>query len=371
MAPRRYDPPPVRFAGSTAQPSMPPTRPSIAPPPVRFGPPNLLIAQPKREAPRILTPRPHIPPPAHPRTLQRMQAPGGSGSGSGSAPNALSSSSAAPTAASSFVAAPTFAILPPAAAGPAGGAWSVQQDQYTNGPIRAAILALLREVIAAAARDGGGATASSPTLAALVAISRAASQKPASSEQTYAIGGFLLDDSMLVVTAGPQAYQAAIEGACKAIAGPSGSAATGASATAAGAAAVATATASPAAAASSSSGAAAAASGASAAAPFESAALIHLGPRATGIHGEISLIEERPGLTAVLASQDCCLFCYGALASRGYHHQPLRGEAFPKMWEYPFAQFKLVRINPELKRTGPTVEIRWHNQTAYYRVDPR
>jgi len=336
MAPRRYDPPPVRFAGSTAQPSMPPTRPSIAPPPVRFGPPNLLIAQPKREAPRILTPRPHIPPPAHPRTLQRMQAPGGSGSGSGSAPNALSSSSAAPTAASSFVAAPTFAILPPAAAGPAGGAWSVQQDQYSNGPIRADILALLREVIAAAARDGGGATASSPTLAALVAISRAA-----------------------------------IEGACKAIAGPSGSAATGASATAAGAAAVATATASPAAAASSSSGAAAAASGASAAAPFESAALIHLGPRATGIHGEISLIEERPGLTAVLASQDCCLFCYGALASRGYHHQPLRGEAFPKMWEYPFAQFKLVRINPELKRTGPTVEIRWHNQTAYYRVDPR
>ena len=95
-----------------------------------------------------------------------------------------------------------------------------------------------------------------------------------------------------------------------------------------------------------------------------------LGQRESCVHGEIGLITAFPGFQAVLATQDCCLFCYGLLESRGYAHQKLRAAVWPQTgWTHDYMGFTLKRVNLAINPKGNLVAITWGSQTVYYRVD--
>jgi hypothetical protein len=92
----------------------------------------------------------------------------------------------------------------------------------------------------------------------------------------------------------------------------------------------------------------------------------HLGTRESTCHAEMTIVEERPGVQAIYSTQDCCLFCYGYLASRGYQHPPLRTNPWPKTgWTHPQNNFKLMTGSSVL---GAVLKITFNGDTRYFQV---
>ena len=71
-----------------------------------------------------------------------------------------------------------------------------------------------------------------------------------------------------------------------------------------------------------------------------------LGNREDFIHGETTIVKDSSAVTAVAATQLCCLFCYGFLELKGIGHQALRPSPFPKGWIHPSGTFTLKQVNP-------------------------
>lgn len=95
-----------------------------------------------------------------------------------------------------------------------------------------------------------------------------------------------------------------------------------------------------------------------------------LGNREDFIHGESTIVKEAGGaVSAVAATQDCCLFCYGYLESQAIGHQGLRDSPFPKGWIHPAGTFTLKQVNPNTGPKGPLVWITFNDSTRLYRVD--
>jgi hypothetical protein len=92
----------------------------------------------------------------------------------------------------------------------------------------------------------------------------------------------------------------------------------------------------------------------------------HLGTRASTCHAEMTIVEERPGVQAIYSTQDCCLFRYGYLASRGYQRPPLRTNPWPKTgWTHPQNNFRLMTGSSVL---GAVIKITFNGDTRYFQV---
>lgn len=103
---------------------------------------------------------------------------------------------------------------------------------------------------------------------------------------------------------------------------------------------------------------------------YKNTSATHLGVRDSCVHGEIEIITQYPGIQAVHTTQDCCLFCYGVLASRGYQHQGLRKNPWPQAWTHDYLGFKIAIISQEqYRKNDAVVTITFNGQTRCYRVE--
>lgn len=92
---------------------------------------------------------------------------------------------------------------------------------------------------------------------------------------------------------------------------------------------------------------------------------VYLGSR-QDYHAEMAIVSDRPGVRAVFATQDCCIFCYGYLALYNYQHQGLRDDPWPKTgWKHPHGLFKLIAGAAAL---GPLVTISYGGENRTYQV---
>lgn len=94
-----------------------------------------------------------------------------------------------------------------------------------------------------------------------------------------------------------------------------------------------------------------------------------LGQRSTFLHGESFLLTHDAKLTAVVATQPNCLFCYGYLEYKGIDHQEMREHPFPKGWIHPSGGWQLKQVNPSNSPKGMLVWIGCDDQEALYRID--
>jgi hypothetical protein len=95
-----------------------------------------------------------------------------------------------------------------------------------------------------------------------------------------------------------------------------------------------------------------------------------IGGRGNFSHGESHIIQSAPSVTAIAATQDCCLFCYGFLRKSGKDHQGLRAHPFPKGWIHPVMGFKLTRVSSRMfVPKGLILLITLEGEDALYRLD--
>lgn len=92
----------------------------------------------------------------------------------------------------------------------------------------------------------------------------------------------------------------------------------------------------------------------------------HLGGRPSTLHAEMGIVAERPGVVAISATQDCCLFCYGYLASRNYEHPALRTNVWPNTgWTHPQNGFRLLT---GASVTGNVISVTFRGETRQFQV---
>lgn len=92
----------------------------------------------------------------------------------------------------------------------------------------------------------------------------------------------------------------------------------------------------------------------------------HLKGRPSTLHAEMALVAERPGVVAISATQDCCLFCYGYLASRSYEHPALRSNVWPNTgWTHPQDGFKLLTGGSAV---GNVISVNYKGTTRQFQV---
>lgn len=195
-----------------------------------------------------------------------------------------------------------------------------------GGNVKPAILAELKAMIAAAKTAGGGKGGGNPAAQATGALlDRIMADKRVpnpGSQGTFGVGAFVLASSVALVTVGSDDFGTKV---------------------------------------------------AEAARDAEAKASVtkdHLGTRDAGVHGEVAIIIEKPGVQAIRTTQDCCLFCYGLVAARGYNHQGLREDVWPQVWQHDYLEFKLTKRAEYLARARDSVKITWKGAVRYYAVSP-
>lgn len=98
---------------------------------------------------------------------------------------------------------------------------------------------------------------------------------------------------------------------------------------------------------------------------------VPLGSRESFTHGEITILKARPTVTAVLASQLCCVFCYGYLRNKNIANPGIRPSPYPKGWDHPVHDISLRQANYQTAKYGAFVWISLTDKDnpKFYRVE--